>query len=221
MINDNLALTGALTIAVNDKVVQETHNLVVTSGKKWVARRMAGTDSNMTHMAIGTGGASPLATDAGLGSELERNALSTSGGTVTDNKIAYACTYAAGDGTGAITEAGIFDTIGSKVDDINVTAGGSGYTSAPTVVLTGGGYTTTGAGTAVLTSGKVTSVTISAVGAGYTSAPAITFTGGGGSGASATATLKEGGDMLARTKFDVVNKGAQDSMTITWEITVS
>ena len=30
-----------------------------------------------------------------------------------------------------------------------------------------------------------------------------------------------GGDMFARTKFAVVNKGAADSMTITWTITVS
>jgi len=40
MINDNFALTGALTIAVNNEVVQETNNLVVTAGKEWVADRM-------------------------------------------------------------------------------------------------------------------------------------------------------------------------------------
>jgi hypothetical protein len=169
-------------------------------------------------MAIGTGGASPLATDAGLGSELERNALSTSGGTVTDNKIAYAATFPAGDGTGAITEAGIFDTIGSKVDDITVSAGGSGYTSSTAVTFTGGGGSGATA-TATVVSGEITAVTVTGVGSGYTSAPTPAFSIG--TGASATATLKEGGDMLARTKFDVVNKGAQDSMTITWTITVS
>jgi phage-related tail protein len=46
---------------------------------------------------------------------------------------------------------------------------------------------------------------------------------------TATAALTEagifdassGGDMLCRTVFSVVNKGANDSMTITWTITVS
>ena len=220
MINDNFALTGALTIAINNEVVQKTKNLVVTSGKEWVAKRMAGQDSNMTHMAIGTGTTVAAASQTALVTELERNAMTVSGGTVSANTIEYAATYAAGDGTGAITEAGIFDTIGSKVDDIAVSAGGTGYTSAPTVTFTGGGGTGATA-TATVSGGVVTAVTVTGVGSGYTSAPTIGFTGGAGSGATATATLKEGGDMLARTKFAVVNKGADDSMTITWTITVS
>ena len=220
MINDNFALTGALTIAVNNEVVQKTHNLVVTSGKEWVAKRMAGQDSNMTHMAIGTGTTAAAAAQTALVTELERNAMTVSGGTVSTNTIEYAATYAAGDGTGAITEAGIFDTVGSKVDDIAVSAGGTGYTSAPTVTFTSGGGTGATA-TATVSGGVVTAVTVTGVGSGYTSAPTIGFTGGAGSGATATASMKEGGDMLARTKFDVVNKGAADSMTITWTITVS
>jgi hypothetical protein len=220
MIKDNFALTGALTIAINNEVVQKTKNLVVTSGKEWVAKRMAGQDSNMTHMAIGTGTTAAAAAQTALVTELERNAMTVSGGTVSANTIEYAATYAAGDGTGAITEAGIFDTIGSKVDDIAVSAGGTGYTSAPTVTFTGGGGTGATA-TATVSGGVVTAVTVTGVGSGYTSVPTIGFTGGAGSGATATATLKEGGDMLARTKFAVVNKGADDSMTITWTITVS
>ena len=220
MINDNFALTGALTIAVNEEVVQKTHNLVVTSGKEWVAKRMAGQDSNMTHMAIGTGTTAAAAAQTALVTELERNAMTVDGGTVSGNDIVYAVTYGAGDGTGAITEAGIFDTVGSKVDDIAVSAGGTGYTSAPTVTFTSGGGTGATA-TATVSGGVVTAVTVTGVGSGYTSAPTIGFTGGAGSGATATASMKEGGDMLARTKFDVVNKGAADSMTITWTITVS
>ena len=220
MINDNFALTGALTIAINNEVVQKTKNLVVTSGKEWVAKRMAGQDSNMTHMAIGTGTTVAAASQTALVTELERNAMTVSGGTVSTNTIEYAATYAAGDGTGAITEAGIFDTVGSKVDDIAVSAGGTGYTSAPTVTFTSGGGTGATA-TATVSGGVVTAVTVTGVGSGYTSAPTIGFTGGAGSGATATASMKEGGDMLARTKFDVVNKGAADSMTITWTITVS
>jgi len=220
MVKDNLALTGALTIAINNEVVQKTKNLVVTSGKEWVAKRMAGQDSNMTHMAIGTGTTVAAASQTALVTELERNAMTVSGGTVSTNTIEYAATYSAGDGTGAITEAGIFDTVGSKVDDIAVSAGGTGYTSAPTVTFTSGGGTGATA-TATVSGGVVTAVTVTGVGSGYTSAPTIGFTGGAGSGATATASMKEGGDMLARTKFDVVNKGADDSMTITWTITVS
>ena len=220
MIQDNFALTGALTIAINDEVVQETDNLVVTSGKKWVARMMKAADGVMTHMAIGTDGTSAAAADTGLTAELERNVLSST--TVTDNKIAYACTFGAGDGTGAIKEAGLFDTLGAKVDDVTITAAGSGYSTAPAVTFAAapaGGTTATG--TAVLGTGadadKVASISITNVGAGYTAAPAITIVGS----ATATCTMKEGGDMLARTDFSVVNKAAADSMTITWTITVS
>jgi hypothetical protein len=47
-------------------------------------------------------------------------------------------------------------------------------------------------GTAVLTSGAVSSVTIADGGSGYTVAPRVEFTGGGGSGAVATATITAG-----------------------------
>lgn len=68
----------------------------------------------------------------------------------------------------------------------HVTAGGTGYTSAPTVGFTGGAGTGAAA-TAVLTDGVVTSITITNAGTGYTSAPTIGFTGGAGTGAAATA----------------------------------
>lgn len=66
----------------------------------------------------------------------------------------------------------------------SVTAGGSGYSSAPTVTFTGGGGT--GAtGVALIASGAVISITLTNTGAGYLTAPAISFSGGGGSGATA------------------------------------
>ena len=55
MIHDDLKLTGALTIALNDVIVEETENLVVTAGKNWVADRMNNANTVMTHMAVGTG----------------------------------------------------------------------------------------------------------------------------------------------------------------------
>jgi hypothetical protein len=73
---------------------------------------------------------------------------------------------------------------------IAVTAGGSGYTSAPTVSFTGGGGTGAAA-TAVIDpqTGKVIAVIVTNNGSGYTSAPAVSFTGGGGTGAAATAKI--------------------------------
>lgn len=108
MINDNLTLTGAVSIAVNDEVVKEIPNLVVTDGKEFVASRMKDTTKTaMSHMAIGTGSTAAAAGNTTLVTELDRNALTST--TVTNNAVAYVATYAAGDGTGAITEAGLFN----------------------------------------------------------------------------------------------------------------
>jgi hypothetical protein len=144
MINDDLKITGALTIEKNGEVIQRTKNLVVTSGKQWVARMMKDTDSIMTHMEVGTSTAAAAAGNTALGSPISggRNALSISGGTVSGATITYAATWPAGDATGAITEAGIFDSA-------------------------------------------------------------------------------SGGDMLARTVFAVVNKAVNDTITISWTITIS
>jgi len=76
---------------------------------------------------------------------------------------------------------------GSQVFSVAVTNGGSGYTSAPSVGLSGVGTGATA--TATIAGGKVTAVTITAPGSGYTAAPAVSFTGGGGTGAAATASL--------------------------------
>ena len=109
MFHEDLKMTGQLKIILNDEVVQETNNLVVTAGKEWVADRMKGTNSAMSHMAVGSGSAAAAASNTALGNELDRNSLTTAGGTVSGNTITFACTWGAGDGTGAITEAGIFD----------------------------------------------------------------------------------------------------------------
>ena len=107
MLNDGLKLTGKLSIAINDEVVQEVPNLVVTAGKNYVADRIKNNSTVMSYMAIGTGTAAAAAGNTALGSESARTALTSS--TVTDNEIVYVDTFAAGTGTGAITEAGIFN----------------------------------------------------------------------------------------------------------------
>ena len=68
MLHDNFQMTGHLSIAINDAVVQEVHNLVVTDGKQFVASRMKDTTkAAMSHMAIGTGSTAAAAGDSALG----------------------------------------------------------------------------------------------------------------------------------------------------------
>jgi FtsP/CotA-like multicopper oxidase with cupredoxin domain len=81
----------------------------------------------------------------------------------------------------------------SIVGGINLLAGGSGYTSTPTVTILGDG--TGAAATAAVdlnslspTFGQVTAVNLDTVGSGYTTA-AVAILGGGGSGAAATASV--------------------------------
>ena len=141
---DGIALTGKLTISLNDEIVQETNNLVVTAGKEWVAARMKNTSTVMTHMGVGTGTTAAVIANTALETQHGdgRQTLTTSGGSVAGAVITFHRTFAAGNQTGAITEAGIF-------------------------------------------------------------------------------TAATGGTMLARTVFGVVNKGALDTMTISWAVTIS
>lgn len=146
MIIDGLKAKGTLDIIVrgpdgNIKDEKKVENLIVDTGLDYIASRMNGTSENvMSHMAVGTGSTAAAAADTTLGTELDRNALTST--TVTDNAIAYVCSWAAGDGTGSLTEAGLFNA-------------------------------------------------------------------------------SSAGTMLCRTVFGTVTKSADDSMTITWTITVS
>ena len=96
--------------------------------------------------------------------------------------------FSGGGGSGAAATAVL--TLGS-VTSITIVAGGSGYSSAPTITisdpLTGDPATATATVTAL--SQTVTSLTITSSGAGYTSAPTVSFSGGRGTGAAASATL--------------------------------
>ncbi|MBN2060694.1 MAG: hypothetical protein JW882_09800 [Deltaproteobacteria bacterium] len=83
-------------------------NLIVTTGKNHIADQMSDQgQAQMSHMAIGTGTTAAAAGDTALETELDRNALTSV--TQSDNTVEYVGDWAAGDGTGAITEAGIFN----------------------------------------------------------------------------------------------------------------
>ena len=146
MIIDGLKAKGTLDIVVrgpdgNIKDEKKVENLIVDTGLDYIASRMNGTsESVMSHMAVGTGSTAAAAADTTLGTELNRQSLTST--TVTDNALAYVASYAAGTATGSLTEAGLFNA-------------------------------------------------------------------------------SSAGTMLCRTVFGTVTKAADDSMTITWTITVS
>ena len=78
-----------------------------------------------------------------------------------------------------------------EVISITVTNGGSDYTSAPSVSITGGGGTGAEA-TASIANGAVTAITLTNNGYNFTSAPTVSISGGGGSSAAATAAIHDG-----------------------------
>lgn len=114
-IEEGIKATGKVRIVqtnANGETVKEfvVPNLVVTTGKNYIASKIVATTNSpvsMTHMAIGTGVATPAAGDTALGGETGRVTLSAS--TVSTNTITYTATFPAGTGTGAITEAGILN----------------------------------------------------------------------------------------------------------------
>jgi hypothetical protein len=83
----------------------EVDNTVTTAGKAGLADQSLASPSlnKPTHMALGTG--SPGAN--ALGTEIDRNALATK--VRSTNVLTFTATWAAGDGTGTLTEAGLFD----------------------------------------------------------------------------------------------------------------
>ena len=144
MVNDTLKVTGNLQVVLKDKDgnvkdSRDIKNLVVTTGKEFIAAAIASTQTYMSHMAIGSSSTAPAIGDTTLGTELGRSALTAT--TVSGAVVTFTASFGAGVGTGAVTEAGIFND-----------------------------------GTA--------------------------------------------GDLLCRTVFAVVNKGADDSISITWQVTV-
>ena len=85
-----------------------------------------------------------------------------------------------------------FDRKYNVVRKIDITNGGSGYTSAPTVTVaapTGPGVAVRSTASATVENGVVTAVTMLSNGSQYEVVPAVTFSGGGGADAAATAVL--------------------------------
>jgi hypothetical protein len=117
MINENLKLSGALSIVLTDKDgnvkdSREVKNLVVNAGLAYIISRMVGTAKVvMSHMALGAGTSAAAASQTDLVSMLgSREPLDSTTITGTNSeKVQYIATFEPGDATGAVTEAGLFN----------------------------------------------------------------------------------------------------------------
>ena len=106
--NSTPKLTTSIVLRGADgriKARRVIHNTVTTAGKNMIADRLLASPTLgvPTHMAIGTGTGGTTA----LNTELDRNALTSK--TRSNAVVTMQVDWAAGDGTGAITEAGVFD----------------------------------------------------------------------------------------------------------------
>jgi len=111
---DNLKLRGDVYITVKDKngnikEERKEQNLVVSAGLNFICSRMKDTtDGAMSHMGLGSGTTAAAAGDTDLESILgSREALDST--TVSSNTITYVSSFEAGDATGSVTEAAIFN----------------------------------------------------------------------------------------------------------------
>lgn len=118
MSNDNIKTTDNVHIVLRGpdgqiKQQQSARNLIVTTGRNAIIERLDSSPGTgqPTHMAIGTGATAAAAGDTTLQTELDRNALTSN--TSSGGVLTMVGDWAAGDGTGAITEAGVFNASSS------------------------------------------------------------------------------------------------------------
>lgn len=120
--NDNISAKGKLELVFkreNGQLDKYTYdNLVVTVGRAHIADQLAAqAQASMSHMAIGTGTTTQVVGDTALQTELSRKTFTskTQGAGGDANKVIYVGDWAAGEGTGAIAEAGIFNAVSAGV----------------------------------------------------------------------------------------------------------
>jgi hypothetical protein len=113
--NDNLKVTGALRVVLTgaDGLVKDERdlkNLVVSTGLNFIASRMKeATADVMSHMSLGTGTTAAALGNTTLETEISGSRVTLTSTTVTANQVTYIASFAAGVGTGAVTESGIFN----------------------------------------------------------------------------------------------------------------
>lgn len=194
------------------KKLLNTHNLAVTSGKCGFASRLKGTATAApTHMSVGTNNTAPAATDAALGAEVASSKTALTSTTIKANLLEFVCTFAAGTGTGALVEAGIFNGTTAVATALSYTRTGN----AVNVSKTSHGLALDRAiGIAAATDTGLNGGSVINLVPGANNFEFYTTSGG----ANGTLSLYQD-IMYLRSTFSVINKGAGDSMTITWTLT--
>lgn len=109
--------TGSVHVQLfdeNGKLKQEhtNHNLIVTVGKTYLAAWIAAASQAgyfMQYMALGTGTTPANIADTALTTEFSGGGYSRQAGTITSSSNVWqnVATFGAGNGTGAVTEAGL------------------------------------------------------------------------------------------------------------------
>ena len=97
------------------------------------------------------------------------------------------------------------------VKSVTVLNGGSGYTVAPQVVVTGDATTQATFQATVNTAGEVTGISVVTAGSGYITTPTLTISGGNGTGATAVVKLEpqQVRDFLTTVKYDRITYTSQ------------
>ena len=143
----------------------------------------------------------PIKNGNGNGSIVKIKNTDTNGGILSAEYIKYGIGYetdftatilpeAGQTTTGAGQTALGITTISSAVTSIEIISGGSGYTTPPTVALSGGGFTTAATiGEVTIVAGVITNIKVANPGSGYVTAPTVIIVGGSGTGASATSNI--------------------------------
>lgn len=118
-LSEKLSRKGYIKLELFDsngllKERRHIRNTITEVGDAHVADQLSSSpgEAAMSHMAIGTSSTAAATGNTALVSEIDRNALTsrTQGAGAADNDVIYVGDWAAADGTGAITEAGIFNS---------------------------------------------------------------------------------------------------------------
>lgn len=117
-INETAVPEGSVRVVLTDstgavKFQYEGKNLIVQTGKNFLAGAVvAASPTPFSNIAIGTGVVAATNADTTLGTEVARLPFA---GAVVANVASLSVTFPAGTGSGALTEAGIFNAVAAGV----------------------------------------------------------------------------------------------------------
>ena len=140
MFTELVNVKGSLEVILLDenghqKDYRKVNNLVVAVGKQVIAARLLGnTLAVMSHMAVGSDATAAATGQTALGTELGRVTFDSTSRAANVNT--YISTFGAGVGTGALTEAGIFNAAATGNMLCRTTFSVVNKAAADTVVIT-------------------------------------------------------------------------------------